>query len=172
VFVAAAVLLVIYLLSPRQPGQPSSGTVKLNATQMADQELSQAATLVQKGDVVGALKLYRDVLATDATQPEALAESGWLEFEVGQQDKDATVTAEGRAAVQQAVDTTPSFYAGHLFLGTILLEEDANPQGAVAQYLLFLADSPPATDVASAAQFIRTAFSEAGQPLPAGVPTS
>jgi tetratricopeptide (TPR) repeat protein len=169
---AGVVVLVIHLTTERQPGQPSSGNVALNPTQSEQQQLVQAATQVQQGDVVDALRLYRQILATDPSQPEALAESGWLEWESGRQAKDADTTAKGRALVQRAVDTAPSFYAGHLFLGTILLEEDNNPAGAVAQYQQFLAASPPAADIASAAPFLRAAFQAAGVPLPPQVPAN
>jgi tetratricopeptide (TPR) repeat protein len=172
VVAAGALVLVLHLTSSRAPGQPTSGSLSLNPTQTEDQELSQAATYVQQGNIVQALKLYREVLVADPNQPDALAESGWLEWLSGRQANDAGVAAAGRALVQRAVDTAPGDDAGHLYLGTILFEQDNNAAGAVAQYQQFLADSPPASAITSAAPFLRAAYAAAGVPLPSQVPAS
>jgi hypothetical protein len=54
-------------------------------------------------------------------------------------------------------------------VGTILLQEDADATGAVAQYRQFLADGPPPVLVTQAAPEIRAAFRQAGLPVPPAV---
>jgi cytochrome c-type biogenesis protein CcmH/NrfG len=159
--VAGGALLVSRLSSPRLPGQTPTGGVKLNAAQTVDQQLEQATALVQENNVVGALKLYHQVLTEDPTQPAALAESGWLEWEAGRSSGDTGVTADGMAAVRRAVAVDPGFAAGHLFMGTIELEGQHDPGAAVTQYRLFLADHPAKSLVTTAAPFIDQAFTDA-----------
>ena len=66
----------------------------------------------------------------------------------------------------------PGDYAVRLYLGTLLLQLDGNAAGAVDQFTAFLAADPPATVLSQAAPILRQAYSAAGQPLPAGVPTA
>jgi len=74
--------------------------------------------------------------------------------------------------VTEASRVEPDFYAPHLYLGTIELRQDRNATAAVAQYRLFLAEHPPARSLTSAAPDIRQAFTQAGQPVPPGVPAA
>jgi len=165
-----ALVLVVDGLAPRLPGQTPTGGVTLNRAQQVSRQLAQAATLVQQNRLVEALALYRQVVSEDPTQPEALAERGWLEWEGGSEGHAPGIAASGEASVRQAVAVAPSFYAGHLYLGTIELVGHHDATAAVAQYRLFLADHPPAQWVKTGASFIRQAFSEAKQPVPASVP--
>ena len=165
-----ALVLVVYGAGPRLPGEGASGGVTLNRDQQVARQLGQAATLVQQNRLVEALAVYRQVLSEEPNQPEALAVRGWLEWEGGSEDHAPGVAASGEASVRKAVVVSPGFYAGHLYLGTIELVGHHDPGAAVAQYRLFLADHPPAAWVRTGAPFIREAFSEAGQPLPASVP--
>jgi cytochrome c-type biogenesis protein CcmH/NrfG len=101
-----------------------------------------------------------------------MAQLGWLEFRIGQQGDSTSLIADARAKLNKAEALDPDDYAVHLYLGTVLLEQDANAAGAVGQFNLFLADSPPAAVVSQAASTIRNAFTQAGQPVPAGVPAA
>jgi hypothetical protein len=166
---AGGVLLLVHLAAPRLPGQTPTGGVTVNGDQLVDRQLEQATVLVQQNKIVNALKLYHQILTEDPTRPEALAESGWLEWEAGQSSNDTSLMADGRASVDRSVTVAPTFYAGHLFLGTIELQGDHDPTAAVTQYRLFLADHPPAQLVTSAAPFIENAFTQVHQPLPKGV---
>jgi cytochrome c-type biogenesis protein CcmH/NrfG len=100
-----------------------------------------------------------------------LAQLGWLEFESGRQGGSATLISDGRAKLNRAVSLDPGDYAVRLYLGTVALQQDGDPTGALAQYRLFLADDPPAALVQQAAGEIRQAFALAGLPVPAAVPT-
>ena len=65
----------------------------------------------------------------------------------------------------------PGDYAARLYLGTVLLQQDDNAAGAVAQYRLFLADGPPAALVEQAAPVISGAYQKAGLPVPPALAT-
>jgi len=171
--VAGVVLLVLHLSSPRLPGQPETGSIKVSSDKQVQIWLAQATDLVNKGttsSIEEALLVYRQVLGVQPNQPEALAETGWLEWENAFQARDGQLAAVGEADVVRSLQVSPSFYAGHLFLGTIDLDQGNNAQAAVAQYRDFLSDHPPAQVVTNAAPLIRDAFEKAGVALPAGVP--
>ncbi len=140
--VAATVVLVVEVTSPRLPGQVATGGAQLSGQRLVDQELDQAAVLADEGKVVTALGVYQTVLSQDPAQPTALAESGWLEWESGSGAGNPGLEQRGRAQVAKAVSAAPSFYAGHLYLGTIDYRE-GDAAAAVGQYRLFLADHPP-----------------------------
>lgn len=171
VVAAVAVVVVVTQTGARLPGQTATGSVSLSRAAQERRTLAQAQALEVSGDKAGALGLYGQVLAVDPTQPEALAESGWLEFEAGVQSRDAAVLSAAQAEEQKAEDVEPSAYAPHLYLGSMLLTE-GNAPGAVTQYRRFLADGPPASVVEAARPFIDQAFQKAGQPVPASAGTA
>jgi hypothetical protein len=186
--VAAAIVLVLRLTSPRLPGQNGDGGVQLNSALQVEKELEQATVLVDQGTTRSdeqALTVYKQVLAQDPTQPQALAESGYLLWEAGVESGDAQLISSGRARVVKSISVEHDFSAAHLFLGNIDLESGGTGSGgagdgtaartaaalaAVAEYRLFLAEGPPLSMVRAAAPLIRKAFSEAGQPLPGTLP--
>lgn len=168
--VAAIVLLIVSLVGPRMPGDPSSGSVNLDSAQQVQRQLTQAAALVNQGDLAGALVLYQEVLQKQPQQPEALAESGWLEYEAGVRTGSSRLIEHGRASVEASIRVQPDGYAGHLYLGTIELQQDHNPGAAVGQFRLFLSEGPPASLVRSADPFLRQAFTQDLQPIPSSVP--
>ncbi len=95
----------------------------------------------------------------------ALAQLGWLEFEAGRaRAPTPRLIQEGRAKLNRAVQLDPKDYAVRLYLGTVLLQEDGNAAGAVAQYQQFLADGPPADLVKQADPELREAYQKAGVP--------
>jgi len=106
------------------------------------------------------------VLARDPTQPDALAQLGWLEYEAGVASRDPAVLAKAQQLEETALRAAPDAYAPHLYLGSMLLAEGDNT-GAVAQYRQFLADAPPTAEVRAAQQFIDEAFEAVHQPVPA-----
>jgi tetratricopeptide (TPR) repeat protein len=166
--VAGVVLLVVHLTSPRLPGETATGSITLSHSQQIQEQLAEATTLVQKNQLVAALGVYKQVLSETPHQPQALAEWGWLEWQAAQTAGNLTLAAEGRSAVAESVTVDPSLYAGYLYLGTILLAQK-QPAAAVAEYRKFLANHPPKAWITNAAPSITKAFSEAHQPLPAGV---
>jgi tetratricopeptide (TPR) repeat protein len=167
--VVGAVILVDHALSPGLPGQPLSGSITLPKAQLIEEQLVEALTLNNDGQTVSALQLYQKVLSEDPEDPEALAASGWLEWNYGSAGRSSTLMAAGRASEEKVIKLTPTFYAGHLYLGLILLNEDHNAPGAVDQFNAFLADHPSASEVKSVAALVAVAYRDAKVPIPAAV---
>ena len=158
-------VLVATHTASRLPGQTASGTVDLSKAEQIRRTVAQAEALQQGGDAAGALQLYHQVLTEDPTQVDALAQSGWLEFEAGVQAKNTTVLDSAESLEQAAARAQPSAYAPHLYLGSMYLA--AGDDGdAVDQFRRFLADDPPAAQVETAKPFIEQAYDGAGVPLP------
>jgi len=129
------------------PGdEPAAGTGILGQhhaerLQARDRAARQAADLVNQDNIQAALVLYRKILAADPNQPRPRRK--WLARVRGRIGaKDPKVVAQGRALVNRAIAADPSSYASHLFLGTIILQQDHDAAAAVAQYKQFLADNP------------------------------
>jgi tetratricopeptide (TPR) repeat protein len=163
--------------SQRAPGtagaekiEAITGNVSLSQQQQAAQTLAQAAALENENQLGEAAQLYDKVLAKDPKNEVALAQLGWLEYEIGQNGADASLIADGRAKLEQAVKLNPDDYAVRLYLGTVLLQTDHDAAGAVAQYERFLAADPPGAVLAQAAPTLRQAYAQAGVPVPAQVP--
>ena len=113
-----------------------------------------------------ALQLYDKVLSEDPTDPNALAASGWLEWNYGTEAKISAITKVGRQQEKKAIRLAPGYYAGHLFLGLIMLNQDHNPTGAIAEFTKFLADSPPEAQLVSVASLVAAGYTQAKVPLP------
>jgi hypothetical protein len=165
--IAGAVILVDHAINPRLPGQASSGGITQTKQQLIEQQLSEALTLNNGGKVDQALSLYAKVLGEDPDDPQALAATGWLEWNYGTAGDSPTLEASGRKNEEKAVRVAPSFYGGHLFLGLIELNQDHNATGAVAQFNDFLVDNPPPGQITADASLLRVAYTEAGVPVPA-----
>jgi tetratricopeptide (TPR) repeat protein len=170
--VAGAVILVDHAINPRLAGQSISGSVTVSKQQLIEEQLNQALALNNAGNVVGALKLYNKVLSEDPNDPQALAASGWLDWNYGTAGHSPILIKEGRQNEQKAVRVAPTFYGGHLFLGLILLNQDKNAAGAVAEFNEFLADNPTAAQVKADAALLAVAYVEAGVPVPAPLITT
>lgn len=165
-FAAAAVVLVGAALGVRLPGETATGNVSLSKAQEVQRTVAQAESLEASGQAAQALELYRQVLAQDATQEQALAESGWLEYEAGIQDANGTLLSKGQQDEQTAERSDPGAYAPHLYLGSMLLVE-SQAAAAATEFGRFLASSPPAGVVQTAWSFIVKAYTQAGETVPA-----
>ena len=171
-FAAALVVAVPVFTSNRLPGQTATGSVSLSPAQQLTRSLDQAATVENQGQLGLAAQLYQSILSAHPYNEAARAQIGWLEFRIGRQGSSATLVADARAKLNRAAALAPRDYAVHLYLGTLLLQQDGNATGAVDQFRMFLADGPPATVLSQAASTLRAAFTQAGQPVPAGVPAA
>lgn len=171
-FAVAAVLVVPAFTSVRLPGQTPTGSVSLSPTQQTSRTLDQAAALEDQGQVGGAASLYQSVLATHPNNEVALAQLGWLEYRVAVQGGSSSLLADARQKLAQAVALNPHDWAAHLYQGTIDLEHDGNPAAATTEFGLFLAADPPATVLAQSAAVVRSAYLQAGRPVPPQVPAS
>ncbi|HYA67294.1 MAG TPA: hypothetical protein VED63_01055 [Acidimicrobiales bacterium] len=168
VFAVAGVVTVVAQSANRLPGETATGSLTLGKAQEIQRQLAQAAVLETSGRSLDALRIYHQVLAADPTQAQALAESGWLEFQAGIQARRADVVAAGEGQEQAAVRADPGSFGPHLYLGSMLLVE-GDARAAVAEFRTYLADDPPESNVAEAAPFITRAFMLSGlapPPLP------
>jgi tetratricopeptide (TPR) repeat protein len=170
--VAGAVILVDHALNPRLPDQASSGSITLPKAQLIEEQLTEALALNNQGKATSALSLYDKVLSEDPDDPDALAAAGWLEWNYGTAGDSSTLVAAGRRAEEKAIRVAPTFYAGHLFLGLILFNQDHNATGAVKEFNAFLADKPPAAQVKADASLLAGAYDQAGDPVPAVLTTA
>ncbi len=170
-FGGALVLAVSLFATTRLPGQAATGSISLSQSQQVEETLAQAATYQDQGQPVQAAQLYQSVLATHPDDEVALAQLGWLEYETGRPSDDDALISAGRTKLNRAVKLAPDDYAARLYLGTILLQQDGNAAGAVAEYRMFLADGPPTALVEQAVPVISAAYQKAGLPLPAALAT-
>ncbi len=164
-FGAAAVVLLVAELATRLPGQTSTGSLQLNSAQQLQRTLNQAATLETQGDAAQALVLYHQILRRDPTQEQALAESGWLEFEAGVSAQRSALLSQGQRDEQAAEQADPSAYAPHLYLGSMLLVE-RQPAAAADEFGRFLAAGPPTSVIQRAWPYVTRANTDAGRPVP------
>jgi cytochrome c-type biogenesis protein CcmH len=171
-FAAALILIVSLSAANRAPGQSITGSVAQTASQQIEESLAQAATEESEGQIGPAAQLYQSVLTKHPDNEVAMAQLGWLEFETGEQGKSQSLISDARAKLNKAVKLDPTDFAARLYLGTVLLQQDGNATGAVAQYRQFLADDPPASVLKQAATVLREAYQQAGVPLPSQVPAS
>jgi len=171
-FGAALVLLVALFAANRLPGQTPTGNPTLSQQAQIQQSLAQAANLENQGQSGEAAQLYQKVLTEDPQNEVATAQLGWLEYNTGVQGKSASLIADARAKLDQAIKLNPTDYAARLYLGTVILDQDNNAAAAVAQYQAFLADNPPASLLQQAATILRQAYTQAGAPVPAAVPAA
>jgi tetratricopeptide (TPR) repeat protein len=169
--IAGVVILVVHAVTPRQPGQASSGSISLTKAQLIEQQLAQAKTANNASQTQNAFTLYQKVLSEDPNNPVALAGSGWIEWNLGTNAVSPTLTSAGRRAEQQAIRVSPSFWEGHLFLGLIEYNQDNNASGAVREFNQFLADAPPLAEVNAVASLLSPAYAKAGLPVPAALTT-
>ncbi len=167
-FVAAAVVLVVSHLGVKLPGQPVTGSITLARAQQEQRLLGQAETALVESKPADALVAYRQVLALDPTQPEALSETGWLEYAAGVHAHDATLVRSGQHDEAQAAAQHPGAFAPRFYLGSMLAQE-GDAHAAVAQFDAGLADHPPVTTLSVFAATIVKTFGEAHVPVPAAV---
>ena len=170
--ITGLVILVDHAVSPSLPGQPVSGSITESKVQLIEQQLTEADILNNNGEAVAALQLYQKVLSEDPTDPNALAASGWLEWNYGTAAKVRAITRVGRQQEEKAIRLAPSYYAGHLFLGLIILNQDHNPTGAIAEFTKFLADNPPQAQLVSVASVVASGYKQANEPLPPALATA
>lgn len=170
-FGLALVVGVSLVATSRLPGQTPSGTANLSRQAQIQQSLVQGAALENEGKPGRAAQVYQSVLAEQPNNGVALAQLGWLEYEAGVKGGSAILVTHGRTDLVRAVKLAPMDYAGRLYLGTVILQQDKDAPKAVVQYQAFLEANPPVSLLNQAAPLLRQAYSEAGVRLPAAVPT-
>ena len=173
--VAGVVILVVHFVQARQPGQASSGSISVPQAQQIEEQLSEANSLNNAGGTKNeeaALDLYNDVLAEDASDPDALAGAGWIMWNLGTSSHTAALTEDGRGEVMRSITVSPSYYQGHLYYGLILANQDHDNNLAVVQFDEFLADDPPSSELAVVAPEVVPSYVAIGKPVPAALASS
>lgn len=165
-FAAALIVAVSLFASNRLPGQTATGSVSLTQSQRIAEQLDRAASLENSGQLGQAATIYQSVLSAHPGNEVALAQLGWVEYQVGRAGHSASLMHDAEVKVERATTLEPGDYAASLYLGTILLQQDGNAAGAVGQFQRFLADGPPAALVRQAAPELRQAYTQAGVALP------
>jgi tetratricopeptide (TPR) repeat protein len=165
--VLGAVILVAHFVQARQPGQASSGSISQTQAQQIEEQLAQALTLNNSGNVKGALELYNKVLGEDPSNPAALAYAGYLEWDEGTAAHAASLARIGRAQIETAIRDAPTYYEAHLFYGLVLPNQDHNDKGAVVQFDEYLNDGPPPAEPPEVEAEVLGAYQGAHEPVPA-----
>lgn len=150
-------LLVAGSTGSRGTGQSVSGNVPLAPAQ----ELVAAQHAMATGDDITALKLYQAVLHVEPNQPQALAYTGWLLREAGDEQGNSQLIAQAITAEETAVHDDPEYPDARYFLGVMLLDEADDPSGAVVQLKAYLATHPPASAAKAVEPVLARAESEA-----------
>lgn len=119
----------------RAAGQPITGVELGVAAVQAD--MQAASKDASRGDVLGAVKEYQKVLASDPTDPEALTQEGWLLAETEQ----PSLLRDGLALLQRAEKADPGYAPAHLYRGVALLS-GGDYSAAVPELQWYLAHSP------------------------------
>lgn len=119
----------------RAAGQPITGIQLGAAAVQAD--VKAASNDASRGDVLGAVKEYQKVLASDPTDPEALTQEGWLLAETQQ----PSLLREGLRLLLRAEKADPGYAPAHLYRGVALLG-GGDYSAAVAELQWYLAHSP------------------------------
>lgn len=164
VFAVGAGLLVARGAGQRLPGDTVSGSAPNNRVQ---QLLAQAGVDVQNNNILGALKAFQQVLATDPRNVEALAGQGWLVAITGNTAHDRSLLDRGLATIRTAEQVDPSYASAHFFAGSILLDE-GDAKGAVVEFQQYLADDPSSPQAALVRKDLQTAQALAAGTLPPG----
>jgi tetratricopeptide (TPR) repeat protein len=163
-FAAGAGLLVAHSAGQRLPGQTLSGSAPNPRVQ---QLLAQAGVDVQRSDILGALKVFQQVLAIEPRNVEALAGEGWLVAITGNTAHDRSLLDRGLATIRKAEQVDASYASAHFFAGSILLDE-GDAKGAVAEFQQYLVADPSSPQAALVRKDLQTAQALAAGTLPPG----
>jgi tetratricopeptide (TPR) repeat protein len=139
----------------RNAGAPITGSLP----DTPSGKLQQALQLESDGKAADALKIYDDMLKTDPRNVQALAYRGWLLKRAGLPDLAMT-------ALDQAISIDPRFPDAHFFRGMVLYQDRADPNGAVEEFRMFLANNPPQEMVPLVEDVLKRAMTDAGLPQP------
>jgi tetratricopeptide (TPR) repeat protein len=104
---------------------------------------ARAASLMQDGDVVGALREFDEAVRLDPQDAVALSYSGWIAYLAGSPQK-------ALPRLTQAVAADPAYPDAHAFRGIVLLRADQDPAAGRAeleQYLRLVPDGPMSEQV-------------------------
>jgi cytochrome c-type biogenesis protein CcmH/NrfG len=146
---------VVLAAQPRQPGNSDTGSISGSVAQQVSRLLSQAEIDQALGNVVNALIAYNEVLALEPRNPEALAQSGWLDFTAGSASKNLDTVRTGVRRLALAVRVAPTDPSARLYYAIAAASTPGSRAVAVAQMRIFLALRPNAHLMAIARPWLR-----------------
>ncbi|MGZ6887350.1 MAG: tetratricopeptide repeat protein [Acidimicrobiia bacterium] len=168
-FAVVAGLALAYGLGARLPGQTITGNQGVSAAasgvkrQVQDARadvkahpkdpaahLALARALMADQDGAGALTEFRDAARLDPSNPEPFAYSGWLIRLQGFPD-------QGLTLIDKAIQVRPDYPDARFFRGIILLRDQHDPEGAVAEFRKYLVDAPDSPLAAQVRQLLAEA---------------
>jgi hypothetical protein len=129
-------------------------------------ELAEASVLASNHEIVQAVVVYDKVLELDPSQPEALADGGWLVRLAGLSSKKASLVSGGDREITAAVKVAPGYALARAYDGVALYEDSHSPSGAVREFTAMLADHPSGTLVKSVRSTALAAYRAAGLAAP------
>lgn len=161
--VVAAVLLAMAIAKVG----PFAGSPQLTRYDKIQIELAEASVLGSKGEVTQALATYDRVLALDPTQPEALANGGWLARLAGISQHSPKLLRNGDAEIEAAVRVAPGMAQARAYDAVMLLQDRSQAARSAAQFRQMLKDHPSAALLRSVDSEAVMAFKDAKERLPA-----
>jgi tetratricopeptide (TPR) repeat protein len=123
------------------------------AIEKAQGELDAQAD-VADGDPATALSAYQQVLDLDATNVEALTQTGWLDFSAGSSDKNVTLVDVGVKDLREAVKLAPRQAAPRLYYAIVADATPGNEALAKKEFKIFLRLTPSRGQIAVAQPFL------------------
>ncbi|HET9093401.1 MAG TPA: hypothetical protein VFN50_13400 [Acidimicrobiales bacterium] len=145
---------------------PFAGPPRVPVDAQVQVMLTEASLLAARGDLTQALAVYDQVLALRPTEPEALADGGWLARLAGIAQHNSSLVRNGDAEIEAAVQSDPRYALAHAYDGVLLLRDRHEPRLAVAQFDRMLAEHPSATLLWSVKQDALAAYEAVGRPAP------
>ena len=161
-FAAAAVVLGMAVAK----AGPFAGPPRVSADAQVQVMLTEASLLAARGDLTQALAVYDQVLALRPTEPEALADGGWLARLAGIAQHNTSLVRNGDAEIEAAVQADPGYALARAYDGVLLFRDRHEPGLAVAQFDRMLAEHPSATLLWSVKQDALSAYRAVGKPAP------
>ncbi|MEY2418499.1 MAG: hypothetical protein QOG90_1179 [Actinomycetota bacterium] len=138
----------------RQAGAPLTGSLP----ESSGDRMARAEQLVQSNKILDALKVYDQIIKDDPKNAPALAERGWVTHAVPGFQQD------GLGYIDRAIAADPSYAEAYFFRGMILWKDNHDPAAAVAEFRLFLANSPGGPEEQTVKSLLHDAATEAGIP--------
>ena len=138
--------------------RPAGSQLSGSLPETSGDRLARAEQLVQENKVLEALKAYDRIIKDDPKNSAALAERGWVTHSVPGFEKD------GLGYIDRAIAADPTYAEAHFFRGMILWKDNHDPAAAVAEFRLFLANSPGGAEEQTVKALLKDAAKEAGIP--------
>ena len=169
-FAAALILAVSLFATDRQPGQSVTGSFAQTAQQQIEESLAQAATDENQGQVGQAAQLYQSVLTNHPDNEVAMAQLGWLEYQIGARGAEplADRRRAGQAQPGGAARPRATMPPGCTW-GRSSCSRTATPPARWPSTSNSWPTVRPESIVEQAAPEVRQAFQKAGVPVPPAV---